>query len=57
MLANAASATALLKCCGQADPSTRVGSSSVPVIIAAPLAIASPIAHISLIFGYVVWRK
>ena len=44
-----ASATARLKCCGQARPSTRVGSSSVPVIIAAPFAIVSPVAHSSLI--------
>jgi hypothetical protein len=50
MLAKAASATALLKCCGHADPSTRVGSSSVPVMSAAPFAIASPVAQRSLIF-------
>ena len=48
MFALAASATARLKCCGQADPSTRVGSSVVSVIIAAPCAILSPIAHMSL---------
>jgi hypothetical protein len=50
MFANAASATDLLKCCGHAEPRTLVGSSSVPVIIAAALAMASPICHISLIF-------
>ncbi len=57
MLAYAASATALLKCCGHADPRTLVGCSSVPVIIAAPFAMESPISHSSLIFGYVVCRK
>ena len=57
MLAQVVSATTLLKCCGQALPSTRIGCSSVLVIIAAPFAMDSPMPHSSLIFGYVVCRK
>ena len=45
------SATGLLKCCGHAEPSTRVPVSSTPAIIAAPLAIVSPISHICLMCG------
>ena len=54
MFAQVVSATTLLKCCGQALPSTRIGWSSVLVIMAAPFAMDSPIAHSSLIFGKVV---
>ena len=44
LVTGVASAIARLKCRGHAEPRTRVGSSVVPVIIAAPLAISSPAA-------------
>jgi hypothetical protein len=43
-------------CCGQAPEHARDGS-FVPVIIAAPAAISSPIFQMSLMPGYVVSRK
>ena len=51
------SATTLLKCPGQALPRTFVGWSSTPAIIAAALAMVSPVSHISLMCGKSVSRK
>src|SRR5688572_26165543 len=57
MFANIASAIGLLKCCGHAEPITWLRTSFVPVMIAAPAAMESPVAHIVLICGYVSSRK
>ena len=47
MFACIVSATALLKCCGQAEPSTR-DVTVVSVITAAACDMRSPMSHISL---------
>ena len=50
MFAYIASATALLKCTGHAEPSTR-DVTCVSVIIAAACAMLSPMSHMSLMWS------
>jgi hypothetical protein len=57
MFAASASATGRLKCGGHAAPITRTLERRVPVIIAAPVATESAIAHSPRMRGASSWRR